>query len=166
MLVLTRQRDQSIMIGDDIEIKVVSIGGCDVRLGITAPTKIAVHRKEVYDRIKAGKPPAAKDDFNQADSKKSGGMLVLTRELDETVMIGGDISIKITDIRDNKVRLGISAPQKISVHRKEVYDAIKAGQDPQITRKHRPRGSGPWKPSRGISGPTIVSVEPAPPGPQ
>jgi carbon storage regulator len=53
MLVLSRQRDETIMIGDEIEITVVDIRGDKVRLGITAPTRIAVHRKEVYDAIKA-----------------------------------------------------------------------------------------------------------------
>lgn len=52
MLVLSRQRDETIMIGDEIEITVVDIRGDKVRLGITAPTKIAVHRKEVYDAIR------------------------------------------------------------------------------------------------------------------
>ncbi|GJM17890.1 MAG: hypothetical protein DHS20C14_01030 [Phycisphaeraceae bacterium] len=52
MLVLSRQRDETIMIGDDIEISVVDIRGDKVRLGITAPTRIAVHRKEVYEAIK------------------------------------------------------------------------------------------------------------------
>ncbi len=52
MLVLSRQRDETIMIGDDIEITVVDIRGDKVRLGITAPTRIAVHRKEVYEAIK------------------------------------------------------------------------------------------------------------------
>lgn len=52
MLVLSRQRDETIMIGDEIEITVVDIRGDKVRLGITAPSKIAVHRKEVYESIK------------------------------------------------------------------------------------------------------------------
>ncbi len=52
MLVLSRQRDQTIMIGDDIEITVVDIRGDKVRLGINAPSNIPVHRKEVYDAIK------------------------------------------------------------------------------------------------------------------
>ena len=51
-------------------------------------------------------------------------MLVLSRQRDETVIIGDDIEIKIVDIRGDKVRLGITAPARISVHRKEVYDAI------------------------------------------
>ena len=52
MLVLSRQRDQTIIIGDDIEITVVDIRGEKVRLGISAPPHIPVHRKEVYDSIK------------------------------------------------------------------------------------------------------------------
>lgn len=51
MLVLSRQRDEAIMIGDDVQITIVDIRGDKVRLGITAPTRIAVHRKEVYDAI-------------------------------------------------------------------------------------------------------------------
>ncbi|MCH8146473.1 MAG: carbon storage regulator CsrA [Planctomycetes bacterium] len=52
-------------------------------------------------------------------------MLVLSRQRDETIMIGDDVQITIVDIRGDKVRLGISAPRHIQVHRKEVYDAIK-----------------------------------------
>jgi carbon storage regulator len=52
MLVLSRQRDETIMIGDDVEITVVDIRGDKVRLGITAPRHVQVHRKEVYDAIK------------------------------------------------------------------------------------------------------------------
>ena len=53
-------------------------------------------------------------------------MLVLSRQRDETIMIGDDIQITVVDIRGDKVRLGINAPAKVTVHRKEVYDAIKA----------------------------------------
>ena len=59
MLVLSRQRDETIMIGDEIEITVVDIRGDKVRLGITAPTRIAVHRKEVYDAIRRENREAA-----------------------------------------------------------------------------------------------------------
>ena len=52
-------------------------------------------------------------------------MLVLSREKDETIIIGDDIEITVVDIRGDKVRLGVSAPKSISVHRKEVYDAIR-----------------------------------------
>ena len=52
-------------------------------------------------------------------------MLVLSRQRDETIMIGDDIEITIVDIRGEKVRLGISAPAHVPVHRKEIYEAIK-----------------------------------------
>lgn len=51
-------------------------------------------------------------------------MLVLSRQRDESIMIGDDIVIRVVDIRGDKVRLGIEAPAEVSVHRQEVYDAI------------------------------------------
>jgi cytosine/creatinine deaminase len=59
MLVLTRQRDDSIMIGDDIEVRVVDIRGDKVRLGITAPRSVSVHRREIYDQIRDENKAAA-----------------------------------------------------------------------------------------------------------
>ncbi len=59
MLVLSRQRDETIMIGDEVELTVVDIRGDKVRLGIKAPPRIAVHRKEVYDAIKRENEQAA-----------------------------------------------------------------------------------------------------------
>ncbi|HRX87209.1 MAG TPA: carbon storage regulator CsrA [Phycisphaerae bacterium] len=71
MLVLSRQRDQSIMIGDDIEITIVDVRGDKVRVGINAPRQVSVHRKEVYEAIRretqaAGgtPPPPAPSDKN------------------------------------------------------------------------------------------------------
>jgi carbon storage regulator len=52
-------------------------------------------------------------------------MLVLSRQRSETIMIGDDIEVTVVDIRGDKVRLGITAPREVSVHRKEVYDAIR-----------------------------------------
>jgi carbon storage regulator len=51
VLVLSRKLEESIMIGDKIEIKVIAVHGETVKLGITAPRNIPVHRKEVYDEI-------------------------------------------------------------------------------------------------------------------
>ena len=51
-------------------------------------------------------------------------MLVLSRHRDESIIIGDDIVVTIVDIRGDKVRLGINAPQDIPVHRREVYEAI------------------------------------------
>lgn len=51
-------------------------------------------------------------------------MLVLSRQRDESIIIGDNIVITIVDIRGDKVRLGIDAPKEVPVHRQEVYDAI------------------------------------------
>ena len=59
MLVLSRQRDESIIIGDDVQVTIVDIRGDKVRLGIIAPTEIPVHRKEVYDAIQRENRKAA-----------------------------------------------------------------------------------------------------------
>ncbi len=52
MLVLSRHRDETIMIGDDTELTIIDIRGDKVRIGIKAPSHVPVHRKEVYDAIK------------------------------------------------------------------------------------------------------------------
>ena len=51
-------------------------------------------------------------------------MLVLSRQKDESIMIGDNVEITIVDIRGDKVRLGINAPREIPVHRREIFDAI------------------------------------------
>jgi len=62
MLVLSRHRDESIIIGDDIVITVVDIRGDKVRLGINAPIEIPVHRQEVYEAIQRENKQAAQID--------------------------------------------------------------------------------------------------------
>jgi len=52
-------------------------------------------------------------------------MLVVSRKKNESIIIGDDITIVLVEIRGDKVRLGIEAPSNVSVHRQEVYDAIK-----------------------------------------
>jgi carbon storage regulator len=61
MLVLSRQKDESIMIGDNVEITIVDVRGDKVRLGITAPREISVHRREVYDAIQREKNTKVQD---------------------------------------------------------------------------------------------------------
>ena len=55
MLVLTRKLGENLIIGDDITISVLGVSGKQVRLGITAPKEIAVHREEIYERIQREK---------------------------------------------------------------------------------------------------------------
>ena len=66
MLVLSRHRDESIIIGDDIVITVVDIRGDKVRLGIAAPIEISVHRQEVYDAIQRENRQASRLEPNDA----------------------------------------------------------------------------------------------------
>ena len=56
-------------------------------------------------------------------------MLILTRRQNESIVIGNNIEITIADVRGNKVRLGINAPADVSVHRKEIYEAIQSQTD-------------------------------------
>jgi carbon storage regulator len=53
MLILTRRVGETVRIGDDIEVSVLAIKGNQVRLGVNAPRTVAVHREEIYERIKA-----------------------------------------------------------------------------------------------------------------
>jgi carbon storage regulator len=71
MLVLTRKGNQSIMIGDDIEVTVLSIMGEKVRIGIDAPRSVPVFRKEVYLEIQAGRDGAAdgEDEDGEVDDE-------------------------------------------------------------------------------------------------
>lgn len=56
MLILTRKMGESLLVGDDVEITVLSIRGNQVKLGVKAPQDISVHRQEIYQRIKSSKP--------------------------------------------------------------------------------------------------------------
>jgi carbon storage regulator len=73
MLVLSRQRDESIMIGDNVVITVVDIRGDKVRLGIQAPHEIPVHRREVYEAIQKENLQAAQ--LDRTDVRGLGGVI-------------------------------------------------------------------------------------------
>ena len=70
MLVLSRQRDESIMIGDDVEIIIVDVRGDKVRLGITAPKSIPVHRREIYDAIQREKSQKKEQEEQQQQEQQ------------------------------------------------------------------------------------------------
>jgi carbon storage regulator len=69
-------------------------------------------------------------------------MLVLSRQRDESIVIGENVVVTIVDIRGDKVRLGIEAPSEIPVHRQEVYEAIQ--------RENRKAGELGPKEARGL----------------
>ena len=73
MLVLSRQRDESIMIGDNVVVTVVDIRGDKVRLGIQAPHEVPVHRREVYEAIQRENVQAAQlqpQDLHELGSRR------------------------------------------------------------------------------------------------
>lgn len=69
MLVLTRKPGQSIMIGDGVEVQVLSVAGEKVRLGITAPRDVSIFRNEIHDRIEGENEGGGGDGANQAVAK-------------------------------------------------------------------------------------------------
>ncbi len=79
-------------------------------------------------------------------------MLVLSRQRDESIIIGDNVVVTVVDIRGDKVRLGIQAPHEIPVHRREVYEAIQREnlQAAQLERKDlQPLGDTPAPRGRG-----------------
>ena len=81
MLVLTRKPGQSIMIGDGIEVQVLSVAGEKVRLGITAPREVAIFRNEVYERIESEgeQREAAEPEATQPEGTQNGAGKTLER---------------------------------------------------------------------------------------
>ncbi len=65
MLVLSRQRDEAIVIGDNIVVTVIDIRGDKVRFGIEAPTEVSVHRREVYEATQRESPRALSKEYQQ-----------------------------------------------------------------------------------------------------
>jgi carbon storage regulator len=128
MLVFSRKKDESVVIGDVIEVTVVEIRGDKVRLGIVAPKEIFVHRGECHDAIANGpQSPASQPVEKLVGPYLTPGrpLLILSRKKNESIVINGDITVIVVEIRGDKVRLGIESPKEIMPHRREVYDAIR-----------------------------------------
>ena len=66
-------------------------------------------------------------------------MLILTRRVGETVMIGDEVTITVLGVKGNQVRVGINAPKHVAVHREEIYERIKREQHPEdLNREPKP----------------------------
>jgi carbon storage regulator len=129
-LVLTRHLGESIMVGDEVEVQVVGIKSGTVRLKVVAPRSIPVHRREVFDAIRSGfapPEPAPRLEGTAPRGGKPAGGLVLARMARESIMIGEDVEIAVVESRPSTVKLRISAPKSVPVHRREVYEALRGG---------------------------------------
>ena len=56
-------------------------------------------------------------------------MLILTRRVGETLMVGDDVTVTVLGVKGNQVRIGVNAPREVAVHREEIYERIKAEQN-------------------------------------
>ena len=61
-------------------------------------------------------------------------MLILTRRVGETLMIGDDITVTVLGVKGNQVRVGVNAPRNVAVHREEIYERIREEEEPDQVR--------------------------------
>jgi carbon storage regulator len=76
--------------------------------------------------------------------KQGADMLILTRRVGETVMIGNDITVTVLGVKGNQVRVGVNAPKEVAVHREEIYERIK--------REEQAAGGAARRPGTGTGG--------------
>jgi carbon storage regulator len=72
----------------------------------------------------AGTVPGRARHNNSSRAKESLPMLILTRRIGETVIIGGEVDVTVLGVKGNQVRLGVKAPRDVAVHREEIHERI------------------------------------------
>lgn len=123
----TLHRGQSILIGANIEIKIIDIRSNTARMQVFAPEDISTHRREIFDALKAGKKVFPKNNgtlmdisqfritsiFSRAAAPPTDGSLIIPRRAGESIMIGDQIEITVKEIDSNNARLVIAAPRDV-----------------------------------------------------
>ena len=74
-------------------------------------------------------------------------MLILSRRVGETVMIGDEVTITVLGVKGNQVRVGINAPKSVAVHREEIYERIKREQQGGDSGGDKPKRAGEYAPA-------------------
>ncbi len=114
MLVLTRKIEQTIVIGGNITVAVLKIEGDRfIKLGFTAPDDVDITREELLGSG-GGMPHKLHE--------KHEGMLVLSREVEEAVVISKNIVVRILGLERGRVKVGVKAPDDVKVLRGELLD--------------------------------------------
>jgi len=74
-----------------------------------------------------------------ASAVKGGGMLILTRRVGETLMIGDEVTVTVLGVKGNQVRIGINAPKDLAVHREEIFQRIRREKDAETAAPEPPK---------------------------
>lgn len=133
-LAITRQADEEIVISDCIILRIVDIHGDKIRIAIEAPDEVAVDRAEIFhdkNMDNPYRPIVYVEDLRgkfQLPAEGQKGKLSLTRRAGEEIKIGADVTVRVYDIKGDKVRIAIDAPDRVPANRYEVYeDKLKTG---------------------------------------
>src|SRR6187399_358915 len=84
--------------------------------------------RTLFVRICGG--PGSANAIYQRGSAEGPNMLILTRRVGESVVIGEDVTVTVLGVKGNQVRIGINAPKTVAVHREEIFERIKSGRSP------------------------------------
>jgi carbon storage regulator len=107
--------------------------------------------KATLDRMQNG---FGSEDKNTAElARRKTQMLILTRRVGETVMIGNDVTVTVLGVKGNQVRVGVNAPRDVAVHREEIFERIKreAQDGPSSSTGSAPSSSGASRAGSGNS---------------
>lgn len=130
MLILARYRDKKIKIDDIVTLNIMSINHKgSVSVGIQAPKKVPVHREEIFEKVKENSQETVSfKDVSKGltPSDVGDGYLIFTRHKGQKFRICDDVVITILGIHKGQVRLGIEAPEDVSVHRQEIWEKIQS----------------------------------------